>query len=88
MKKLLVIGAAGAFMLAGAGCAKFTEPFKDAHVSNRNTGPATVGTMPDGFNNWAAKCDGTTRVYTLYHNDAKYGGIAVSPNDPQCGGAR
>lgn len=65
---------------------KFTEPFKDAAVSERNSGPARVGTMPDGFNNWAAKCDGPNMVYTLYHSDGAYGSLTVVPNDPRCGG--
>lgn len=40
--------------------------------------------MPDGFSNWASKCDGPNRVYTIYHGDQKYGSIAVVPNDPRC----
>lgn len=86
MNKSLVAGFAllGALLLVLTGCSKFTEPFKDAPVSNRNNGPAIIGTMPDGFNNWAFKCNGTDGVYTTYHADSAYGGIAVVPNDPQC----
>jgi hypothetical protein len=53
-------------------------------VSNRNNDPAVVGSMPDGFGNWAAKCDGPNMVYTLFHQDSAYGGISVVPNDPRC----
>ena len=81
MKRLLAVGV---LLLALSGCSKYTEPFRDAHVVSRNNGPAIVGTMPDGFGNWAAKCDGPNMVYTLYHNDSKYGGISVVPNDPRC----
>lgn len=75
---------ASAALLTGCGSSKLSEPFNDADRGARIDGPADVGTMPDGFGNWAAKCDGTTRVYTLYHADSPYGGIAVSPNDPKC----
>ena len=85
MKKVLVAEVA---LLALSGCAKFTEPFKDAKVSDRNNGPATVGTMPDGFSNFASKCDHGNRVYVVYHGDNKYGTIAVAANDPSCGGAK
>ncbi|MBL7487151.1 hypothetical protein [Frankia sp. AgW1.1] len=88
-KKLTTVAgavvAAGVIALSAAGCMdKVTEPFKDAGVSGRNNAPAEVGTMPDGFGNWAAKCDGPNMVYTLFHKDAAYGGIAVAPNDPRC----
>lgn len=63
---------------------KFTEPFKDAHKSGTNGGPAEVGTMPDGFSNWSTKCDHGNRVYVVYHGDSKYGSIAVAPGDPTC----
>ena len=41
-------------MLLGAlvglsGCSKFTEPFHDAPRGSTNSGPADVGTMPDGM---------------------------------------
>jgi hypothetical protein len=76
----------GLLILIGlAGCgAKGMEPFKDAKVSERNDGPAVIGTMPDGFGNWSMKCNGKVGVYTLYHHDAAYGGIAVLANDPNC----
>lgn len=72
-------------LLGGAACStKSTERFKDAPISSRNSGGATVGTMPDGFSNWAAKCDGKNKVYVLFHEDSPYGGLAVVPNDPTC----
>jgi hypothetical protein len=61
-----------------AGCSKFSEPFRDAPVIGRVENGAVIGTMPDGFNNWASKCDGHGhRVFTTYHNNGPYGGIAV-----------
>lgn len=71
--------------LTGCG-AKATEPFKDSSVSGRNSNPATVGEMPDGFSNFAYKCVGTDMVFTLFHSNSNYGGITVVPNDPACGG--
>jgi hypothetical protein len=74
-----------AFIFAGAAsCDKLTQPYKDAPRSGLNNDPAEVGTMPDGFNNWASKCDGPNRVYTTYHGDHTYAAIAVVPNDPRC----
>lgn len=79
------VAAAGVLTFTAAGCVdKVTEPFKDAGVSGRNSAPAEVGTAPDGFGNWAAKCDGPNMVYTLFHGDKPYGGIAVAANDPRC----
>jgi hypothetical protein len=81
--------AAGAVALAVVGLTsacgdKITEPYKDAHVSYRNNGPAVVYTMPDGFGNFASKCDGFGhRVYTLFHHDSPYGAITVI-DDPAC----
>lgn len=74
----------GLFVLSG--CSKMTEPYKDAPIQERNTGPAHVGTMPDGFSNWGAKCDGPNMVYVLFKGDNAYGSIHVVPNDPRCSG--
>ena len=63
---------------------KATEPFKDAPRGTTNSGPADTITMPDGFSNVAAKCDGPNRVYVVFHGDSPYGDIAVVPNDPRC----
>jgi hypothetical protein len=83
--KLVVAAGAVVLLLGATGCSKLTEPLKDAPVSSRNSDPAVVGSMPDGFGNWAAKCDGPNMVYTLFHKDSAYGGISVVPNDPRCG---
>jgi hypothetical protein len=67
------------------GCAKFTEPFKDAPTSGHNGSPAEVIEMPDGFNNVADKCDGHgNRLYVTYHGDGPYGSIFVVKGDPGC----
>lgn len=66
--------------------AKIVEPYDDASVSQHLTGPAEVGSMPDGFNNWAGKCDDHGhRVFTTFHSDSPYAGIAVI-SDPTCPG--
>jgi hypothetical protein len=84
-KTLAAITAAFALALLLTGCSdKFNEPFKDAPRGTSNNGPADIGTMPDGFSNWASKCDGPNRVYTAYHGDATYAAIAVVANDPRC----
>lgn len=91
MTKTRVIAASTAVAvfatLTACGAGKVTEPFKDAPRGAINGEPADIFRMPDGFSNFAAKCDGTTRVYVLFKGDSAYGGIAVSPNHPACGGA-
>jgi hypothetical protein len=66
------------------GCSKTFERFQDAPRASTNTSPADVITMPDGFSNVAAKCDGPNRVYVVFHADSAYGSVAVAPNDPRC----
>ena len=67
-----------------AGCSDATG---DAPVSgDADTSAAKQFQMPDGFSNFARKCDGPNMVYTLYHGASAYGGIAVVPNDPRCTG--
>lgn len=81
-----IAGVVGLLMLAG--CAKFTEPFHDAPRGSTNSGPADIGTMPDGFSNYATKCDHGNRVYVVFHNDKAYGSIAVAANDPTCSSSK
>lgn len=77
--------AAAVGLLALTGCAKYSEPFKDAPRSGVSNGsPADLIRMPDGFSNAATKCDHGNRIYTAYHGDSKYGAIAVVPQDPTC----
>lgn len=86
---IAVIATAAAGLLLLAGCdlgSKMTEPFADAPRGATNKGPADVMTMPDGFSNVAAKCDGTNRVYVIFKQDYTYGSIAVAPNSKLCGG--
>jgi hypothetical protein len=92
MKKSHALALLAAFLVPGllvSGCtmtedSKLAQPYNDAPVSGQNKDSALIITMPDGFSNVAAKCDGTTRVYVVFHNDNPYGGIAISPNDPAC----
>ena len=84
MKKKLFI--AGAGILALAGCSdKAVERFNDAPRGAVDDSPADVGSMPDGFSNWARKCDGPNMVYVIFKGDSAYGSIDVVPNDPRCG---
>jgi hypothetical protein len=87
---LLILGGllvAVALVASGCGLNKITEPFQDAPVYQHLTGPAVVSNMPDGFSNWASKCDGHgDRVFVAYHGDANRAAIAVI-RDPSCQGA-
>jgi hypothetical protein len=79
------LAAALALVVATSGCSqKYKEYRRDAPVASRNDKPADVFTMPDGFSNFAAKCDGPNRVYVAFHGDDNYAAIAVVANDPRC----
>lgn len=74
-------------VLVLAGCGdKSTEPFRDAPRGDTNSDAADTITFPDGFSNVAAKCDGTTRVYSGFKGDENRSAIAVSPDHPACTG--
>lgn len=81
---ILAIAVAGALTLTG--CSGDTH--QDAPVTDVNHGPARTLDFPDGFRNVAAKCDGTTMVYSLSSGstDSLSGGVAVVPNDTRCHG--
>lgn len=83
MKRLIIaVTILGTISLAG--CSKALEPFQDAPRGATNSSPADIITMPDGFSNVAAKCDGPNRVYVVFHGDSTYGSVEVAPNDPRC----
>lgn len=92
---LALTGFAAAIALTACGAvsdSKYVEQYKDAKIESVNEAPAHKGTMPDGFSNWAAKCDGPNMVYVIFHysnnngsgNGDQYGAISVVPNDPRC----
>jgi len=72
-------------VLSGCGLGKITEPYNDAPVSHQIGGPAEVGSMPDGFNNFSEKCDDHgNRVFVIFHGDSAYGSV-FAMKDPTCG---
>lgn len=84
---LAAMAAIGAFVLLGASsCESWNEPFNDApRTKITNDGAADIVTMPDGFSNWATKCDHGNRIYSAYHGDAgPWAAGLVVPNDPTC----
>lgn len=84
-------GIAGTALIATmiAACSstsKIAEPFDDAPVNGHLTGPAVIVNMPDGFSNFAEKCDNHgNRIFTAFHGDANRAAIAVI-RDPSCPG--
>lgn len=81
----VAIVAVATLATATAGCSqKYKEYGRDASVASRDDKPADVFTMPDGFTNFAAKCDGPNRVYIAFHGDGGYAAMAVVANDPRC----
>lgn len=81
-----MIGILVAGLAACGANAKYSEQYKDAPVGERNSQPADLLTFPDGYSNVAAKCDGTTRVYVIFHQDGAYGSVAAVANSPECAG--
>lgn len=84
-KGTILISTTIAGIIALSGCSKFSEQFKDSpKLDVRNSTPAEIIEMPDGFNNWATKCDNGNRIYGSFHSDGAYAAIAVVPHDPTC----
>ena len=87
MKRALSIAAILAVVgISSTACLdKATQPWQDAPRSGvKNTDPADIIEMPDGFNNLATKCDHGNRLYVSYHGDKAYGFVATVPQDPTC----
>lgn len=74
---------AGLFLTAGTGCEAMVEEWNDAPVIKKYDHGAEVYSMPDGFANFASKCDvHGNRVFTEKIDTGR--AIAVVPNDPSC----
>lgn len=85
MKKIVVGSVLCLGALAIAGCSKMTEPYNDAPIDHKNDDAAVVYSMPDGFSNFATKCDENgNRVYTAFKGDNNRAALAVVPQDPTC----
>lgn len=86
MRQQIIAALAVTGLLVTAGCSeKARERFRDApRGASTNNDPADVGTSPDGFSNWATKCDHGNRVYVIFKGDSAYGAVAVVPQDPTC----
>lgn len=84
VKKNLVTGISMAsVLLAVTGCSSMTEPWNDAKIEKKDDSPAEVYSMPDGFANFATKCDRHgNRVYTTRTEGGE--AMAVVSNDPSC----
>ncbi len=75
-----------AVVLGLSACGESTQ---DSGVTGRDTGPADLINMPDGYSNVAHKCDGPNMVYVIYHGSfaegsRAYGSLSVVANDPRC----
>ena len=80
-----IVAIAGALTLTGC-MDKATEPFKDAGVSERDNGKAGIGTMPDGFSNYAYKCvpGSHTLVVTAYKADDNRASLSTTLDPEKC----
>lgn len=84
MKRLAAVGAAFCAALVLSGCSNFGEPWNDAPVEYKDDGPARIHSMPDGYANFADKCDGFGhRVFTTRAGDSAGKDVAVI-DDPKC----
>lgn len=84
IKIVAAIGAAIFGATVFTGCADIGEEYNDAPVEKKYDHPAEIYSMPDGFSNFASKCDvHGNRVYTARNNDKK-AAITVVANDPSC----
>jgi hypothetical protein len=87
MNMRILIGAgilAMVTLVAGCGAdsdSSWNQQGNDASHVKGNHGPAEIGYMPDGFSNYATKCDRAgVRVYVIYHTSSHNGAIAVIPD--------
>lgn len=78
---------AGVILLSANSCdgdGKYSQHNNDAPTAKGNHEKADVGYMPDGFSNYATKCDRPgIRVYVLFHEDGPFGSITAIA-DPAC----
>lgn len=83
IQKAAVAVAATALALGAVSCSSMTESFNDAPIKNKNDSPAEVYSMPDGYANFASKCDRHgNRVYTTRTDGGE--AMTVVPQDPTC----
>lgn len=77
---------AALFLTAGTGCEDIVEEWNDAKIEKKYDHPAEVYSMPDGFANFASKCDvHGNRVYTTrWGGEGQGKAITVVPADPSC----
>lgn len=69
--------------LTAVGCQSATEQFNDASISFKDDSPMEVYNAPDGFSNFATKCDRFgNRVYVTKDDTGR--ALAVVPADPTC----
>ncbi|MFD9205953.1 hypothetical protein ACFVZM_06695 [Streptomyces sioyaensis] len=86
-KNRIALAMAGTAIVAmsATGCASLTEPWNDAPVQRKDDGPAVIYSMPDGFANVAAKCDGYGhRMFTTRGGDQGGGKSVAVIADPTC----
>jgi hypothetical protein len=85
-KKITALAVAAlSLAVLGLTACKAAEPYQDAPVTDRDKSPAEVYDMPDGYSNFAEKCDKHgNRIVVVFHGDGTYAGVTAIPNDPTC----
>ena len=83
-RKIIYTGLGVASLIGLSACAKASEPFRDASVQGRNSDPAYVGEMPDGFSNFSYKCIGDTMVVVAFKGDDNRAAVATAVGASVC----
>jgi hypothetical protein len=84
MKRAVIAAGAAIAALSLSGCSSVTEEWNDGPVQYKDDGPARIHSMPDGFANFADKCDGFGhRVFTT-RGGGKAGKAIAVIDDPKC----
>ena len=81
-----VMATVGGLLTLGA-CSSMTEPWNDAPIDHKVDRPAIVYSMPDGFANYAEKCDELGNLVITTRGGGDKGGgkaVAVVPDEEGC----
>lgn len=79
---LFVVVVFGIVVFLMAGCGTSTEVFSDTEIGDRDSTPAKIIEMPDGFSNVATKCVDGNQVYVIFrpkNGQGNFGSLAVVP---------
>ena len=71
MKYGIAFAGIGILTLVVTGCSSLTESYNDAPVDHKVDSPAVIFSMPDGFGNYAEKCDESGHLVVTTRLDSR-----------------